>query len=454
MGLVFLVQASCHLDQTNSNLKTTQKQEAIQGVWQSLGYGHVLSVKGGKKQLYDFTANHCYQQALSSREIDAMLTDLTWLDEQTISGHIEGGITSYKFKRIHRIPEHCTQAKGSHVLALQYFIELMETHYAYFDLYEVDWSQRSQQLQAGLHAGLSDQEAWELMLVSLEGIKDAHFYVAAEVSGAERLQQLGHSRTLRPALDLAFAGQNDTKDPRQFRRDWHARYKKHIETQVLQAGFDYAANDKLLWGRVGKLGYINLLRMMDLSRSGRLQEDVNTFKKHMDQIMTALQDTSALVIDVTTNSGGHDEIGLLMTGYFITQPTWVYSKYAHDAGLPPQQIEAVPQQRQYNKPVYVLTSDHTVSAAETFVMAMKKLPQVTHVGAATRGAFSDVLDKTLPNGWATGLSNEVYLDTNGKSWEGRGLQPDWQLPVFAGPDIEVSHVNALKTLLYELQSGG
>ena len=35
-----------------------------------------------------------------------------------------------------------------------------------------------------------------------------------------------------------------------------------------------------------------------------------------------------------------------------------------------------------------------------------------------------MLDKTLPNGWEFSLSNEIYLDNNGKNYEHTGITPD------------------------------
>jgi carboxyl-terminal processing protease len=71
-----------------------------------------------------------------------------------------------------------------------------------------------------------------------------------------------------------------------------------------------------------------------------------------------------------------------------------------------------------------------VSAAEIFTMAMRALPNVTHVGQTTRGSLSDQLTKRLPNGWRLTLSNEVYLDATGAAWEGIGIPPEVPIQVF------------------------
>ncbi|AXQ99841.1 S41 family peptidase [Pseudoalteromonas piscicida] len=69
----------------------------------------------------------------------------------------------------------------------------------------------------------------------------------------------------------------------------------------------------------------------------------------------------------------------------------------------------------YLKDIYLLTSNGTFSAGETFALAMSALPQVTLVGRATASATSDTFPRMLPNGWIYELSNEYYensLDLN------------------------------------------
>jgi carboxyl-terminal processing protease len=95
-----------------------------------------------------------------------------------------------------------------------------------------------------------------------------------------------------------------------------------------------------------------------------------------------------------------------------------------------------------------MTSNVTVSAAEILTLAMRALPNVTHVGETTRGSLSDMLAKRLPNGWSVTLSNEVYLDAHGKGWEGAGIAPSLAIPVFIGDDDPAaSHARALRALV-------
>ena len=66
----------------------------------------------------------------------------------------------------------------------------------------------------------------------------------------------------------------------------------------------------------------------------------------------------------------------------------------------------------------------SISAAETFTQAlMNRTPKVIRVGERTQGVFSDVLGRTLPNGWSFGLANERFV-TNGRSFDNVGISAD------------------------------
>jgi C-terminal processing protease CtpA/Prc len=77
-----------------------------------------------------------------------------------------------------------------------------------------------------------------------------------------------------------------------------------------------------------------------------------------------------------------------------------------------------------NRPIIVLTSSTTLSAAEIQVLSLMTLPHVTLIGEQTYGIFSDMLLKILPNGWEFTLSNEQYLTPEGESYEQTGIPPD------------------------------
>ena len=94
--------------------------------------------------------------------------------------------------------------------------------------------------------------------------------------------------------------------------------------------------------------------------------------------------------------------------------------------------------------MHLLISDMTVSAGETFVLGMMgRAPQPTRIGTTTQGVFADTLDRELPNGWTISLGNERYLSPDGRSYEGPGIPPTIETPVFTPAELAAGQDSAL-----------
>ncbi len=66
---------------------------------------------------------------------------------------------------------------------------------------------------------------------------------------------------------------------------------------------------------------------------------------------------------------------------------------------------------------------------------MERTPHITRIGENTQGVFCDPLGRHLPNGWTFELPNAVYLTSNGKAFDVKGIPPDLPLPVFSKDDV-------------------
>ena len=91
--------------------------------------------------------------------------------------------------------------------------------------------------------------------------------------------------------------------------------------------------------------------------------------------------------------------------------------------------------------VVLLTGPDTVSAGETFTMALLGRKPL---GLNTQGVFSDVLTRRLPNGWRFRLPNEVYLTSDGKAFDATGVPPDVRLNFFSPEDLQKDRDVALE----------
>jgi hypothetical protein len=120
--------------------------------------------------------------------------------------------------------------------------------------------------------------------------------------------------------------------------------------------------------------------------------------------------------------------------------------------VPPQPFYATPSKRaRYLGPVYLLTSDVTVSAGEIFTLLMRALPNVVHVGGTTRGALSDTTEVKLPNNWSLVLPMEVYVDREGQNYEVRGIPPQEKIDLFPPQNLAGAHARAVLALMEKIR---
>ena len=169
-----------------------------------------------------------------------------------------------------------------------------------------------------------------------------------------------------------------------------------------------------------KIGYVHINSFADGER---------TFDKEVGQVLDFFQDADALIIDVRGAGGGEDIAGKIIASHFTDQER-LYMTTSIKNGPGPEDF-TTPEEwfirprgdRQFLKPVVLLTNRFTISARETFCLAMMTLPQVTMVGDTTAGAFSNQINREMPNGWGYSISIGEWRTSDGQSFEGQGIPP-------------------------------
>jgi hypothetical protein len=151
--------------------------------------------------------------------------------------------------------------------------------------------------------------------------------------------------------------------------------------------------------------------------------------------MASLNRADALIFDLRDNGGGFSEMVSLIAAYLFDHPEYMY-----DPRIGPAQQSwtqsPVPGNRLANKPVYVLTSGSTVSAAEQFTYDLKMLKRVTLVGETTRGSAHAGVFHRIDDHFGMGIPETRAVNPYSKTdWEGVGVEPD----------VKVNAADALKT---------
>lgn len=428
------------------------------GNWYSEDYGFLLTISEQGLSLYDASsmstdttvAPYCMKKNIPTQQLAAELTYYKKINATTIQVATISGASHYTFQRVaDDMVEQCQQyTKPSPVGTFKVFAELMETHYAFFDRYQVDWKARVAAHQGDITENTNDNTLYRTLTSMLVGIEDIHLSLVAELKSETHIHRLGRSRYLRPALDKAFKNQNTINNAKAFRANWYRQYKDNIQSQLLLNQANDNFDELIIWGEIGDLGYINLLRMTGFSDTGATVDEVKQARMVMDVVMSELKDSRVIVVDVTANGGGEDEVSRVFASYFTQQPRLAYQKQVYGSQALPQRFVITPAKAHvFNGTVVLVTSDHTVSAAEVFTLAMRAMPNVIHIGETSRGALSDSLDKVLPNGWQLALSNEIYLDAMGHGWEAVGIPPTKQVNIFRDESIHNSHLRAMTEII-------
>lgn len=432
----------------------------LEGIWRSNGYGMTVVIEAGEIEVYNTAGDLCMVAG------DDEAASLAYLDHYTLS---QGGqrlslrtsleAHTYQWTQVAELPQACqAPPRNTPHGNFEAFAAFMGAHYAFFDLHAVDWPQRVAQARAQVRDDMGQTELFDLMAGMLEGIEDGHLSLAGDVDRQPRIFEANDGRTQK-AMDAGAVARGE--DVQEVRRAWRRGYWMDNIGQILLAGQGTAiGHNRFQYGVIeGDIGYIALLTVggyveADFSDP---QSDLEFVDAAMDAALAQFEaaGVKGVIIDLSINFGGHDSVGRRIASFFAAADTRVYDKSPYDADTPyTTEVWMQPSTgRRFTGPVYVLTSDVTVSAGETLTLALRALPNVTHAGAATRGALSDILPKSLPNGWVLTMSNEVYRDAKGVQWEGPGISPQLPLQVFGQAGELSSHLAAVRGVAERLRAG-
>jgi C-terminal processing protease CtpA/Prc len=206
----------------------------------------------------------------------------------------------------------------------------------------------------------------------------------------------------------------------------------------------------------GGVAYLRIVAFSDYEQQGRFDSGLRLLDQALDQIFAGASSWRGLVLDVRVNFGGFDPYGLAVAARLTRAPYEAYVKQARadpvDATkwTAPQPTFVRPRAPGFSGAMVLLTGPNTISAGETFAMAtMGRAPRVPRIGQSTQGVFSDVMERLLPNGWRFGVPNERYV-TAGRSYDGAGVPPTIEVPVFAKADLDAKRDPAIEAALREL----
>jgi carboxyl-terminal processing protease len=420
------------------------------GVWQSRGYGWIIDLRDNGFTVYHRSAAGCS----ADPRIDDFSANFAFRDTATPPGQLAlavyPGENRYVFDRIDRLPRECSRTDWTPKRMFEHFAASYREHYAFFKQRAVDWETRVAANRPLVTNRTSPRVLFAIFSDMLDGLGDPHVVLNGRFRGEPLAFRSGRGVTLQRINDVAA---RNGQSPTEARARWEAAYARGIRDTVLGGKFQEAGSGKVLWGRIGNdIGYINVTAVEGFD-GDVLERNVLYINRLMDRILAEFDGVRAVIVDITKNVGGYDRLAREIAGHFAVERTLAYTKRAYGAkGTDPDVFFVEPSTgRRFTGPVYLLTSDVTASGGEILAMTMRVLPNVMQIGTPTRGALSDRLLKVLPDGSEFSISNEIYLDAEGRLFEAVGVPPHKQLAIFPADDPENGHAKAVMNVVEQIR---
>ncbi|MBA3525392.1 MAG: S41 family peptidase [Sphingomonas sp.] len=224
------------------------------------------------------------------------------------------------------------------------------------------------------------------------------------------------------AAQLAAEGEDSVPDPTAVAANARARNHGIVELRLLPGNIRY-------------LGYEGDLGIW-------VEEETPAA---LESAMRFLSGADAIIIDIRAHRGGTPKPAQYMLSHFLPAKKQLYTSYEGNEANPTYTLPTVAAGRMIGKPLYVLTSSNTASAAEEFAGSVAGFGIGHVVGATTAGA--GYMNEVLPIDGRFVLSfstARVLLASTGRSWEAVGIIPTVRTD--APQALEVAHVHALRRL--------
>lgn len=160
----------------------------------------------------------------------------------------------------------------------------------------------------------------------------------------------------------------------------------------------------------------------------------------IESLFATYAGATGMIVDLRPNSGGNEDIATMFASRFTdTERIYGYVRYrsgpGHDDLGEPLSKSLVPSVgARFLGPTAVLVGNRNMSSAEWFVLMMDACPNVTLIGAQTRGSSGNPEWITLANGVSVGIPRWLALRPDMTPLEDNGVAPDIEIPASSSFD--------------------
>jgi C-terminal processing protease CtpA/Prc len=434
-----------------SSLLGQGQPASLEGFWLSDGYGYLLEIDAKRMQAFEVTAISCLPAWTAVRvpgPVDgapavfklaggsARVEISTGPSPGTVYVARPAAASKIVCWRLDGRPKIRDQKTDNTPLGnFDIFWTTFAEHYPFFALHHIDWDAVRAKYRSKITADTKPKELFAALEEMIEPLHDAH------------------TSLFMPSLAKRYHGMRP--DPHPLDKKDFGRItgiiKKHLQGELKSV-----CQGQVSFGKLSDtVGYLRVQAFAGYVPGNDFDKGAEKLEVALDEALRDAHQWRGLIVDVRVNGGGSDVYGVMAASRLSGREYLAFTKKARNdpkspALFTPPQTTMVKVGRapRLEGNVVLLTSRHSVSAAETFTMAlMGRTPRVTRVGENTQGVFSDVLGRRLPNGWRFGLPNEIFLTESGEAFDGPGIAPDIAVPVFTRDDLDHGRDPALQKAL-------
>lgn len=404
----------------------------LDGVWRSRGYGLLLDIRKGQITVYDLSDLGCFKRR-DAQPVGKYLREVRLAEDgRSFVSKSHYALTDFYYNRAgKRLPKECvtdiSARKSDRLWNFDLFWTYFNENYAFFRERAVDWNQVRAEYRPKAAQAATDEELLSIFEEIIAKLQDRHVSIEAG------------SRYLNPALTPMLKSwfEEHAKSGEKGRLDLYAKAKirdylrpswnRYLDKNSVS---DRSSNILVGTAKSGTIGYVLVAGESGYSDTYTLEADQAAAFRAIDEAFAAQKGKAGLIIDMRINFGGHDDVALALAGLVSDRDRPGFTKCSRHGGgfAPTQATQVVRRAAAFDGPVVVLASAQTVSAGENFLMLVKDYPNVLIVGETTASVHSDVMGKTLPNGWEIGISNEAFVAPDGTMYETVGIPPDVLVP--------------------------
>jgi len=386
--------------------------DPLPGTWLATSWGLALEASDGVLRMYEITTISCrpyLEVPYSGSEIPDLGASAE-LDDGDLVIRV-GATEEIRATAIDTLPSTCddggTMDSEDPQLSFDIFWHNFDEMYSSFDIRDVDWVAQYAEFEQRVTPETTTEELLTILCDMTRPFDDPHVNI-----------NYGETECMSHPL------------PSWLKDDNLDAVLDAVTEHVYGDDASTTANDLIAYRVLdGNFGYVFVPGMGGFADTPK--DDLATIEAAMDEIVAAFSDVKGVVIDVRLNGGGEDGIGFAIADRFADKKRLAFSVQTRlgNGWTDKRDYFVEPQgPAQFTGPVVLLTSAASVSAAETFAMALRVLPHVTVMGEITAGGFSTMMYRNLPDGIEYTLPFERVFDSDGAVYEGIGIIPDVEVP--------------------------